>query len=1034
MKKLYLFSSFWLFFLLIGVGGALAQQKVTGRVVSVKGEPLVGVNIVEKGTLNGIITDFDGNYSIDVKNGEATLKFSYIGFKEEEVPVKNRSVINVSLQEDLAELDEVVVVGYGTQKRVSITGSISSVSSREIEKVTVANMSTVLGGRLPGLVSYQSSGAPGADDATLLIRGRNTTGNSSPVIIVDGVQRSFNNLDPNEIESVTVLKDASAAAVYGVQGANGVILVTTKRGVKEKAKVTYSSSFSLSQNTRFPKFMDGVQYATAYNKARELDGLPIVFSEAEIEKIKNGDPDGIFGNTNWVDQLFDNNSPTQHHNISVRGGSEKISYFVTAGYYDQEGSIKGFNFKRYNLRSNVDAQVTDHLKISFDLAARLEERNRPYYGVGKNDWNNLVQQAIRSHPYLPMYTPEGKITATRTAASVVNPAAARDLSGFNNSEMSVFQSNLSLQYEVPFVKGLTLKMMGSYDRDYTYAKVFNTPYKLQVFNLSTMNYQEQWAPNSTSGKATLSEGFAQASRMTLQPSVNYARMFNDLHDINLLVLYEQSSRVGNGFNATKRDFDFLELPELNFGKEIPDAKSVTGSSYERPRAGFVSRFNYAYARKYLVELASRYDGSYMFHKDSRWGFFPAASVGWVMSSEDFFKNAVPAITHLKLRGSAGMLGNDQISEYMYLSTMSIAPNAVVLGDKLMNSIYTGAVPNRDITWETTTTYDIGFESQWWNGLLGIEFDWFYAKTKDILRPVSGLYPPSMGGNFPGVVNSGKVDNRGFDLSLSHRKTINEFKYDAKLNVNWSRNRILKIDESPNIPDYLKQTGRRIGEKHGLVALGLFQTDEDARFYPTVAANAKAGDIRYQDLNGDGKINYDQDRTWIGKSNIPELMFGLNLNASWKNFDFSALVQGAAIADLALMGWYDGVGYDNTEFTRSFYSGGNSPVYLIDGSWTPDNLDARYPRLSTVSRPNNNWSSTFWIVDASYVRLKNIQLGYTLPQSLLQRVGVDALRLYVGGTNLFTMSQFKYLDPEAPDVNNGYYPQQKTFTFGLNLTL
>ncbi|MFW5758758.1 MAG: SusC/RagA family TonB-linked outer membrane protein, partial [Bacteroidota bacterium] len=693
MRKLYLYCCFWIFFsFILGAQGLTAQHQVRGKVVDSSDESLIGVNIVEKGTSNGVVTDVDGNYTIEVADEEATLVFSFIGFEEKEVPVEGQQSIDVTLEESASELDEVVVVGYGTQRKESVTGSVSSIDNEKLKEASVSNISTVLGGRLPGLVTHQSSGAPGADDATMLVRGRSTTGNSAPTVIVDGVQRSFNNLDPNEIEDITILKDASAAAVYGVQGANGVILVTTKRGAEGKPRISYNTSYSVSENTRFPKFMDGVQYAEAYNEAREMDDLPIVFSDDDIDKIENGDPDGMLGNTNWVDELFDNNSPTQHHNLSVEGGTEDVNYFLSAGFFDQEGSIDGFNFSRYNLRSNVDANITEDLKVSLDMAGRLEDRERPFFGAGHGDYNNLVQQSIRSHPYIPKETPDGELTGTQTASSVVNPLAARDHSGFNNSETSVFESSLTFDYDVPFVEGLSLKFLGSYDIEQTDSKVFNTPYRLQVFDINSMDYEEQWGPNSTSGLASLTEGYNKATRTTVQPSIRYNINLNDRHDISALLLYEQSTRKYQQLSARKRDFDFTDLPELDFGKEVPEASSVGGSSSESPRAGFVSRLNYSFDRKYLVELASRYDGSYRFHEDRRWGFFPAASVGWIISSEDFFMDALPFVTHLKLKASAGQLGNDQIGEYMFLSTMEIANDAVVLGDELQNSLYTGSVP------------------------------------------------------------------------------------------------------------------------------------------------------------------------------------------------------------------------------------------------------------------------------------------------------------------------------------------------------
>lgn len=1008
-----------------------AQSLISGSVKDIKGEGLIGANVMIKGTTSGTITDANGNYSIQVADGKMTLVFSYIGYITVEEPVANRTTIIVELNEDSKTIGEVVVIGYGTQKRTTLTGSVTQISNKQIMEAPVANMSTILAGRLPGLVATQSSGAPGDDDASLLVRGFSTYGNSAPTILVDGVQRSFNQLDPNEIETVTILKDAAAAAVYGVQGANGVILVTTKRGKMAKAQVSLSSSVSISQNTKFPEFMDGPQYMNAFNKARELDDLPILFSTEEIDKVTNGDPSGVWGNTNWVDKLFDHTGVTTHHNLSVNGGNEKVRYFMSAGYYNQKGNISNYDFNRYNLRSNIDAQVTKDFSVALNIGGRLEQRDRPYFGTGKNDWMSLVQQAIRAHPYVPETSPNGLPTATRTASSYVNPLAARDLSGSNMSQFNVFQGSITLKYDVPFVKGMSLKIMSSYDRDYTFGKVFNTPYKLDVMDLTSRMYSTQ--PSVSGNIAVLSEGFAQKHSTNHQPSINYTRVFGNKHDVSVLFVYDQTKTEINGFNAKMRGFDFIELPDFDFAKETPE-KPISGSSSYITRAGYVGRINYAYSGKYLLELVARYDGSYNFPKKSRWGFFPAVSAGWRISNEDFFKSAAPIVTNLKLRASIGQLGNDRIGQMLYLRSMQMTSDPVVLIDGTPQfGIYTGAVPNYDITWEKATTSNIGFESQFWNGLLGIEFDWFYKVTRNILTSIGGVYPPSVGGNYPAIVNSGITDNRGFEIILTHDRNLGEFSYGARLNLNWAHNRILDINESANIPDYQRITGHSIGEKEGLIAIGLFPSDEDAAKYPTVAANARGGDVWYRDLNGDGKINYDQDRTSIGRSNVPELVGGLNLNANWKGFDFSTLIQGAAIADFALMGFYPGIGYDNTEFTRSFYHGGNSPVFLIEDSWTPDNTDAKYPRLSTMSRSNNNWASTFWVYDASYIRLKTLQLGYTLPKSIARTAGIESLRLYLAGSNLFTLSSFEYMDPEAPDVNNGYYPQQKNYTVGVNIT-
>lgn len=1016
-----------------------AQINIQGKVIDQNNEPLTGVTVMIKGTSIGTITDINGNFSLSVPDQKAVLVFSFVGYQKQEVPVGTNRQLTITMIEEPKLLQEVVVVGYGTQKKVSVTGSISQISGAEMLKAPPVNLSQMLGGRVTGLVTRQSSGIPGSDDASMVIRGIATTsGATTPMIIVDGVPRSFNQLDPNEIESISILKDAAAAAVYGIQGANGVILVTTKKGVEMKPQITYSGNFEINQNTSFPKFMDGPQYAYYWNKALEMDGQDPVFTEEMVNKMINGDPDGIYGNTNWVDEIFQTGQ-TQHHNLSATGGTKDVKYYMMVGYYDQKGNVKNFDFNRYNVRSNIDANIVKGLTANFNIGARKENRHRPYFGAGKNDYMSIIQQAIRAHPYVPL-TYNGLPTATKTASAQVSPVAARDLSGFNDSEMSVFQSNFALNWEIPWLKGLSARAMGSFDRDYTHSKIFKTPYQVSLASRPTPTYPslkyETMYPVAIGNIATMYEGFAEATRITFQGQINYAQTFGK-HDISALALWEQSNYIYKQFNVNVKDFDFYDFAELNHAKSIADQNQFSGSSRTSPRAGLVFRASYAYEQKYLLEVSGRYDGSYRFSPETRWSLFPAASIGWRISEENFFKEAAPFVTNLKLRASAGQLGNDAASpEFAYLRTMAWVSEdpLVVIGDIPQKALMTSGVPSNN-TWEVTTTYNAGFDLLMWNGLLGMEFDWFYKLTTDILRSQAGIWPPSVGGNFPSVINAGKVDARGFDLVLTHEHKINQFNYGARLSLNWARNRILNIDDSPNIPDYLKRNGLQVGMKDGFVSLGLFKSDEEAAMYPTVREGAKGGDIRYKDLNGDGKITYDQDRAWIAKSNIPELMGGLDLHGSWNNVDFSILLSGAAFCDIALMGNYEGIGWDNTEFTRPFYHDGNSPLSLVENAWTYENPDAKFPRLSTQTRWNNNWASTFWIVDGSYLRIKNLQIGYSLPQKFVNTIGMKSARVSVSGSNLYTWASKRLngLDPEAPDVCNGYYPQQQTYSFGITLT-
>ena len=1004
--------------------------QITGKVLDKSGEPIIGANVFEKRTKNGAITDVDGNFSINAQKGDIII-ISYVGFLPQEIKIENQQEINVTLIENDQILEEVVVVGYGVQKKSSLTGSVSQIDNKELLRAPLPNISQTLAGKLPGLVTRQDSGQPGYDNASVYIRGVGTWGDSTPMILVDGVERPYNNLDPNEIESIAILKDASAASVYGVKGANGVILVTTKRGVAQKPLISYSGSLTLGENIKFPEFLNGEEFAYWYNYAEEINGREPLFSKNDVDKIVNGDPDGYFGNTNWYKKLF-KTAVTHQHNLSVNGGSDKILYFLSLGYLDQEGTVKNVSYNRYNLRSNVDAKITNDFTVSMDLSGRVEDR----YGLGVGDFTgkasssslNLITMMMAAHPYINAYDNEGMPLAS--SLSIKNPLAARDQSGTNKISSTFFNGSLAFKYNPSFLKGLALKFTSSYDLEYQNNKKFFTPFTLNVFDPRNKSV----TTNFGAGLGTdtqLTEGSVKTTRVTFQEQANYMRTFNEKHNLNILFVAEQSTWKTHGTGAYMRGFDFKELPDFNFGKESPD--KPTGYTQELPRVGFVGRINYDYEGKYLVEVSSRADASSAFSKENRWGYFPAMSLGWRISEESFIKNKYSFIDNLKLRFSAGILGNDRIESFQYLRMMSISVPGAVIGGKPVNGLYTNNVPNYDITWEKSYNYNVGFDLRLWKGLLSAEFDVFYKKTKDILTGVASLYPPSMGGNYPSVVNMGIVDNRGFELTLEHTNKVGAVSYWLKGNLSYAKNRILRIDESDNIPDYLREIGNPIGQKYGFIYDGLFQSDEEAKKSPIWGGSAKAGDIKYRDINGDGKISYDQDRVVIGKSNIPEMMFGLNVGAQWKDFDISAFFQGAAICDIALMGYYPGIGWDDTQFTRPFYNNANTPRYLVKDAWTPTNTNAKYPRLDTQFRDNNNAASSLWVEDGSYLRLKTVQIGYNLPNKLLKKYKIEGVRLYLAGSNLFTLSGIEYLDPESPDVNNGYYPQQRTYSFGVNLS-
>lgn len=1050
----------WILFLVVCIlqgGIAMAQSKtVSGIVRDNGGQPLAGASVQVQNSAQLTQAGPDGRFTLNVTADRVTLEITMTGYGRQTVVAEAGKPVTVVLTEATRSLDEVVVVGYGRQKKTTMTGSVSQITGAELKKAPAINLSNVLAGRIPGLTAVQQSGRPGFDEATLRIRGINTTQNSAPIIIVDGVQRTFSQLDPNEIESISVLKDASAAAVYGLQAAGGVILVTTKRGNNRKATVSYDASVSRNSLTRFPKFLNGPDYMYWYKKGEELDneflvhngGNPIAYTytDEEIEALRNGtNTNPFYGNTDWMQELLGHESWTQHHNLSVRGGNEAVRYFTSAGFLDQQGVVKGNDFKRYNLRSNLDFKLSNVFSATLDLGARKENR----YGTGipadNGSYMNPFFQAVRMLPNLPMYSPEGLPVASPAGAGIVNPLAAIDNSGYQRYETSVMQATSTINAAIPWVKGLNAKVLVGYDRSSQEFKSWLQPYKLMVRRGSgggSWYWQESLPPGITVN--TLRQSIANSVRETFQPQITYETSLGD-HDIKLLAVYDFTRTSGNSFSTGARNFALTDLHEINFGSKDPlDFINPTGGSDKTARAGYVGRINYAFREKYLAEVVARYDASYNFAPENRWGLFPAASLGWVVSKEDFFEPLGGTVSFLKLRGSAGLLGNDRINEFQYLQTFSQTTGPVVVfGGRPVSALYTTGVPNRDITWETTSTYNVGFEGSLWNGRLDMEFDWFYKVTRDILEGVGNLYPPSSGGYYPSVVNRSIVDNRGFDLRLTHRNNISKkFSYNVTGNFNLAKNRLIRRDIPDGTPEWQNPIGRPLGQKQGYISEGLFQSwDEVSKWSSSPAGTAAPGFIKYRDLNGDGVITQGGDFAFIGRSNFPEIMYGLNLDVRYGAFDLSALFQGAGRADVSLGGTYEGSAgvsgvMDNTPFTRSFYNFGNSPYYLIEQAWRPDNPNATLPRLTAnrAGYPNHNgWMNSQYVVNGAYLRLKTVQLGFNVPRPLMQRFKVEGARFYLAGFNLFTWDHLDYLDPEMPNANNGFYPQQKMMTFGANIT-
>ena len=1030
---------------------------VSGTVKDDKGSPIPSATVQVANSQRMVLTDEKGSFTIGADAERVSLVISSAGYITANFSARTGQSVDIILKKQLKDLDEVVVVAYGQQKKTNVVGSVSQISGEQLKQAPTMNVTNMLAGRLPGLISLQQSGRPGADDATLRIRGISSYGsNQSPLIIVDGVQRpSFSNLDPSEIESVTMLKDAVSTAVYGLQAANGIILVTTKRGKAQKTVISYDGAVTMNQNTRFPKFLDGPDYMQWYNKGTDMDNdynmqvganpAPYIYTQEQIDALRNGtNTNPLLGNTDWVGELVGKNSFSQSHSISLRGGTDKIKFFSQVGMLDQDGVVNNTGFKRYNVRTNVDAELTKVFSVALDLGIRQTNTKTPGISPDNTAYLNPFYQAVRMLPNLPMYAPNGLPTAHFSNAGWVNPLASVDQSGYQNDQSNVFQGNLTFKVKVPWIKGLEAKLMTAYDKTGNEAKSWLTPYTLMGRNRDqvTGDYVElNTLPGIT--RTTLRQSYSQNNRKTFQPSITYNNSFGD-HSIQALALYEWSQYKNNVFSTGASNFPLTDLHEIDFGSPATeDMIAPTGSSGLDSRAGYVGRINYGFKEKYLLELATRVDASINFPTDNRWKLFPAVGAGWVVSRENFFDGLSRTVDFLKIKGSWGQTGNDRIGTFRYLQTFALTDDPVmVIGGKPVQALYTSAPPNTNLNWETATTTNIGFESVFLKGLLAVDFEWFYKVTTDILSPVGGLYPMTIGGYYPSTVNYGIMDNRGFDLQIRHRNRIGKLQYGVTGNLNWAKNKIIRRDESEGLPEWMRTVGRSYGEKFGFVAEGMYQNWEEAATAPSPSGGVVApGFFRYKDINGDGRITRTDDFVSIGRSNIPELMYGLNIDLSYGNFDFSVFFQGAALSSVSLAGTYEGSSGtsgvdDNTPFTKTFYGYGNSPYFLVENAWTPDNPGAEFPRLTAYKSQlsaHNAHINSGWIRDGSYMRLKAMQLGYNVPSKLLNTVKIQNLRVYVSGYNLFTWDKLKYLDPEMPNVNNGFYPQQRMMSGGVNVT-
>lgn len=1035
VKMLYVTVFFLTFCLSQIMAGTLVSQQaksIFGKVTDNSGATLPGVTVVVKGTSTGTITDSAGNFSLTNIPENSILQFSFVGMKTMEVNIKGKSQINVSLDEETIGLNEIVTVGYGTKKKVNLTGSVATVQSEELVKVPSANVSEVLTGKASGLFTKQGQGVPGADYATISIRGYD-----APLILVDGIETSWTRMDPNEIETISVLKDA-AAAVYGARAGNGVILITTKRGTSNKPSIIYTSNYSFQAPTTVPEFVSSAKYAELLREGQFNSGLPYTYSTEDIEKFKAGnDPDYV--NENWYKAAFREWSPMQSHNVAVRGGNEKVKYYMSVGYLDQSGTYKSgdLNFNRYNARSNVDAQITDRLSVSIDMSYRNEARNAPQTSLD-DIWINLKTALPVWRATLPDPKKGGAYSGFLERSPVAQTIS--DMTGFNDDLQRYFTGKISLKYKIPGIDGLEANAALNYSVNNKYNKVQDKP-----FDLFSYDYKNQlYIPWGSNGSNSLNETSSQYTQLYPLISLNYDRKFGN-HSVQGLLLAEGINTDYFFMSAGRVNLLSLEVPYLFAGS--PDNLTNNGGADKTGRVSYVGRGNYSYKGKYLLEGTFRFDASHKFPTASRWGFFPSLSAGWRVSEESFVKDNFSWIDNLKFRTSYSKSGNDNVEAFKYLTGYEIQtdPTKVyVFGSDVSRLIRSTGLPNPNITWLDMTSYNVGLDGSFMRGMIGFEFDLFYRITDNIFGQPLDTYPSTFGATLP-QVNLNSTDNRGFELKLTHRNKIGkDFSYNVAGSVSLAREKYRKWSESPysdadQIRIYQK-TGKYTNRWIGYKSDGIFMNQEEINNYTVNQDQAnnktlRPGDIRYIDLNGDKIIDW-RDQDVIGYGTFPSLTYGLNVEMQYKAFSLTALFQGASMFNSMIADALRG----------PLTNQGNAFEFQYKYRWQPDlnnpnvniNPDPRLPAIYTEgTNVNNNKTSDFWLKDATYLRLKNLNISYTLPKSIVKKIGMQDVNVYVAGSNLLTLSKLgiykRSVDPEATDYQK-FYPPVKTISFGFNITL
>ena len=1019
------------------------KRKISGRVTDIKGEPLIGVNVTVDGDANGSITNMDGLYEIFVTKKSVVLKFTYIGFKTSEIRTNaSTNIYDVTLEEQVNELEETVIVGYGTQRKISNIGAQSSMKMEDI-KTPSASLTTTLAGRLAGVVAVQRTGEPGKDAADIWIRGISTPNTSSPLVLVDGVERSFNDIDPEDIESLTTLKDASATAVYGVRGANGVILIKTKPGKVGKPTVSADYYESFTRFTKMVDLADGITYMNAANEAMRNDGIATKYTEDQIRNTIAGKDPYLYPNVDWLKEIFNDWGHNRRVNVNVRGGSEKVAYYASVSYFNETGMTvtdknidtydSKMKYSRYNFTTNLNIDVTPTTKVEIGAQGYLGEGNYP--AISSADlYNAAMSISPVEYPKMFFVNGEAYVPGTSTNNNFNNPYSQATRRGYDNLTKNQIYSNLRVTQNLDMLtKGLKLTAMYAFD-------VYNEIHVHQDRAESTYNFLDTSVPYDMNGQPILQRIYEGSNVLSykqetsgnkktyLEASLNYDRTFNDDHRVSALFLFNQQSK--------------LLYPKGTLEDAIPYRMM-----------GIAGRATYSWKDRYFAEFNIGYNGAENFSPKHRFGTFPAFGVGWVVSNEKFWQPLSKAVSFLKIRYTDGKVGNSEVSDrrFMYLDQMKengdygykFGPNGTKwAGYETVNMAV-------DLIWEESRKQDLGIDLKLFNDDLSIVFDLFKERRENILLKREHSIPSFLGYNTSAPYgNIGIIENKGFDGTIEYNKRINkDWVIALRGNVTFNKDKWIQGELPEQKYEWMNQYGHNINGVKGYVAEGLFtqtEIDDMARWESLSAANkaitpkpfasqfgtVKAGDIKYKDLNNDGQIDaYDQ--TYISRGDVPTTVYGFGFTVGWKDLSVGMMFQGVAGAERVL----------NGSSINPFNGGGGSGnLYSnIDDRWTEENPDqnAFYPRLSygseTTSSINNFQKSTWWVRNMNFLRLKTLQISYNLPKPWVNKVHLKNAAVYVMGTNLFTLSRFKLWDPELNTDNGASYPNTTSYSVGINFT-